>query len=210
VTNVKNQGGCGSCWAFAGVAEIESFFLWKHKLYLDLSEQQMVDCATLVEPTNKGCGGGRSDAVVVYSVQYPISEETSYPYTAQQGDCNTAKVNAGEYKISSYYFIEDCNDLTNNLLTKRPISVCMMIDTKWQSYQSGVIPDCNDVKTGGHCVLLVGAKSDGTTNPLNNYWIVRNSWSSRFGEYGFMRLYRNPNQLTTGFCGICNNAVLSQ
>lgn len=209
MTKVKNQGSCGSCWSFAGVAELESFFLWKHKLYLDLSEQQMVDCAYLVSPTNKGCGGGKSDAVAIYSVRYPLAEEAAYPYMARQGDCNTAKVDAGQYKISSYFYINDCNDLTNTLLTKKPISVCMIIDTKWQSYVSGVIPNCDDKKVIGHCVLLVGAKSDGTTDPLSNYWIVRNSWGTGYGEYGFMRLYRNPSS-TYGICGICQDAVYSQ
>jgi C1A family cysteine protease len=58
-----------------------------------------------------------------------------------------------------------------------------------------VIPDCEDTKIGGHCVLLVGAKSDGTNNVAENYWIVRNSWGIGYGEYGFMRLYKDPADL---------------
>lgn len=210
VTNVKNQGGCGSCWAFAGVAEIESYYLWKHKLYLDLSEQQMVDCLPLLQPSNLGCGGGYLDSVGLYSVRYAVATEQVYSYTATEGTCATAKVNAAQYSINSYVFISDCNTLANTLLNQKPIGICMNIDNKWNSYVSGVIPNCNDTKIGGHCVLLVGAKSDGTTDPLNNYWIVRNSWGTSYGEYGFMRLYKDPADINSGFCGMCTSAIYSQ
>jgi Papain family cysteine protease len=74
VTPVKSQGSCGSCWAFAGIAEIESYFLSKYKLFLDLSEQQMVDCLPAVQKGNLGCGGGFLDSVGYYASLYPIAQ----------------------------------------------------------------------------------------------------------------------------------------
>lgn len=74
ITPVKNQGSCGSCWAFAGIGEIESYFLKQHKLFLDLSEQQMVDCLPAVQSGNLGCGGGLLDSVAYYATLYPISQ----------------------------------------------------------------------------------------------------------------------------------------
>lgn len=192
VTDVKSQGSCGSCWAFASIAEIESFYLWRHKLWLDLSEQQMVDCVPLLQTDNAGCGGGYLDSVSLYAVRYPVAEEAAYPYTAKEGACTEAKFMSSPYKITSYVFISDCVTLTNTLLSLRAVGVCMVIDSKWMSYKSGVIPDCSSTKEGGHCVLLMGAKSDGTSTVSENYWLIRNSWGKSYGEYGFMKLYRNP------------------
>lgn len=88
------------------------------------------------------------------------------------------------------------------------MSICMNIDAQWDSYISGVIPNCNSVKLGGHCVLLVGAKSDGTSNVNTNYWIIKNSWGANFGEQGYMRLFRNPSDMSYGFCGFCAQGAL--
>lgn len=79
-TNVKDQGTCGSSWAFAGIAEIESYFLKKHRLYLDLSEQQLIDCLPTQVNINAGCGSGKIDAVGYYSTLFPLSQERYYPY----------------------------------------------------------------------------------------------------------------------------------
>lgn len=196
MTNVKDQGACGSCWAFTGIAELESYFLWKHKLYLDLSEQQMVDCLPLIEGGNLGCGGGYLDSVGNYATKYPITNEKMYPYFGLDNPCNPIKTKTGKFRIRSYSFTTDCNNMALQLINLRPIGVCMMIDTQWNTYKSGVIPSCNLGPTSGHCVLLVGAKSDGTSDINNNYWIIRNSWGTDFGEDGFMRLYKDPSDLT--------------
>jgi cathepsin L len=210
ITNVKNQGSCGSCWAFAGVAELESYFMKYHKLLLDLSEQQMVDCLPAVQPNNAGCNGGQLDSVGYYSVLYPIAQEKYYRYTAVQGTCNQSKISEGPtFGIKSYVYVYDCVSLTDALLTLKPIGICAAIDTKWQNYISGVIANCNDAIVGGHCVLLVGATSDGTNAVNTNYWKIKNSWGTTFGEAGFMRLYKDNTDLTNGFCGLCTSAIYS-
>lgn len=73
-TNVKDQGICGSSWAFAGVAEIESYFLKKHQIYLDLSEQQLIDCLPAQASINVGCGSGTVDAVGYYSTLFLLAQ----------------------------------------------------------------------------------------------------------------------------------------
>jgi C1A family cysteine protease len=73
VTPVKNQGSCGSCWAYAGLAEVESYFLKRQKLYLDFSEQQLVNCVPLMQRGNLGCGGGYLNSVAYYMTNYPVT-----------------------------------------------------------------------------------------------------------------------------------------
>jgi C1A family cysteine protease len=214
-TEVKNQGSCGSCWAFAAIAEIESYFIKKHKLWLDLSEQQMVDCVPAVQPGNAGCGGGYLDSVNFYATQFPIAQEKFYPYTAVQGSCQTARINAGKtFKLKSYVYISDCLALANTVFNLKPVGVCGMIDSQWQNYGSGVVPNCDSpTKLGGHCVLLVGVKIDGTeanrNNKDENYWKIQNSWGTGWGEKGFMRMFRDRTQTTGGVCGFCSAALYS-
>jgi hypothetical protein len=170
----------------------------------------MVDCLPAIQPSNLGCGGGFLDSVGIYAVRFPITTERNYPYNAAQTACNPARTpSSGYYQISSYIFISDCNTLANTLLNLKPIGVCVTIDSQWQTYISGVVPHCNNSTLGGHCVLLVGAASDGTNTTSTNYWIVKNSWGSTYGENGFMKLYRNvadPN----GICGICTAGIYSK
>jgi C1A family cysteine protease len=166
---------------------------------LDLSEQQVVDCVPEIQPSNQGCAGGYLDSVCIYAVRFPIISERIYPYSAVQSVCNkdrVASATPGSYQIKNYNFISDCNTLASTLINLKPIGVCGMIDSKWQTYLGGVINNCTSAIIGGHCVLLVGAVSDGTSTVSTNYWIVKNSWGSNFGEYGFMRLFRDPNDLT--------------
>lgn len=205
VTPVKNQGSCGSCWAFAGIAEIESYFLKQHKLFLDLSEQQMVDCLPAVQSGNLGCGGGYLDSVSYYATLYPIAQEKYYPYKAVSGACSQARINQGKtFKIRSYVYIYDCLSLANTLLNYKTIGVCGGIGSSWRNYASGVVPNCAGPSSiGGHCVLLVGASSDGTSNAATNFWKIQNSWGTGWGEQGFMRLARNPADRTDGPCKFC-------
>lgn len=211
MTPVKHQGLCGSCWAFAGVAGLESYFMKKHNLWLDLSEQQMVDCLPAVQTGNLGCGGGLADSVDYYATLYPIAQEKYYPYLSSDGNartCSQAQINEGPtFKINSYVYIYDCVTLASALLALHPIVICGAIDSQWQNYAGGVLQTCNVGKISGHCVLLVGAVSDGTSAPLTNYWKIKNSWGATYGENGFMRLYRDPNVKSGGFCQLCGSAV---
>jgi cathepsin L len=125
--------------------------------------------------------------------------------------CSQASISAGKtFQISTYVYISDCLTLADTILSYKPVGVCGGIDDKWNSYKSGVISNCGGTNIGGHCVLLVGASSDSTTNSATNWWKVRNSWGTSYGESGFMRLYRDKSVTTGGFCGFCGGAIYSQ
>lgn len=140
-----------------------------------------MDCVTRVFPSNKGCGGGFLNGASVYAVQYPLTLERNYPYNAKSNTCNDALASTGKYQIKGYAFFKDCTDVTNFLLNVRPIAVCVDIDDKWYIYKGGVIPDNKGTGIGQHCVLLVGAVADGSTEINKNYWIVKNSWGTKIG-----------------------------
>ena len=201
---VKNQGACGSCLAFAGIGELESYFMARHKMSLDLSEQQMVDCVTALIPQTLGCGGGQMDSVAYYAAQFPLVTEKYYPYTANGGTCNQGRISqSGGYKINSYTYVNGCQQMTSTILNLRPFAVCGSIDNQWKTYKTGVLTTCNQGNAGGHCVILVGVYSDGTTNVDANYFKYQNSWGVGWGMKGFVNLHRDPAD-QKGVCSFCS------
>lgn len=125
------------------------------------------------------------DNAFKYVKKNGISLEDEYPYVAKDETC---KKNSGDFKITGYTDIKTCNDLAN-ALTGRPISVAVDA-TNWSPYKSGIFNNC---KTGlNHGVLLVGITDD--------WWVVKNSWGTTWGEKGFVRLARGNT------CGLCNQA----
>jgi len=179
VTGVKNQGNCGSCWAFSTTGGLEGLFWLQHKDQRSFAEQQLVDCSTL----NLGCNGGSMDRAYTYVKNHGMSLEVEYPYTAVKGRCNR---DFGDYKIGGHADPSGCTNLANALVA-RPISVAVDAN-KWSTYKSGVFNDCGS--SLDHGVLLVGV--------TDNYWKVKNSWATTWGEEGYIRLARGNT------CGICN------
>lgn len=212
MTPVKDQGACGSCWSFAGIAELETYFMKTHNIMLDLSEQQMIDCVTAVVPSTKGCSGGQIDAIPFYAVQYPVATEKYYPYTSgttsTEGTCSQTKISAGgTYKINYYTYISGCVQLANTLLVSRPVAICGVIPDEWFAYTGGVLTNCTGTNPGGHCLLAAGVQSDGTQNVLSNFWILKNSWGVTWGENGYIRLYRDPKDVQEGLCSFCGGVM---
>lgn len=184
VTAVKNQGQCGSCWAFSATGGLEG--AWG--LASDpknFSEQQLVDCSK--KYGNNGCNGGLMDSAFKFVKDNGIVIESAYPYTAKDGTCKTA---TGPYKISGYTDIQrgSTNDLANKL-AGRPISVAVDA-SNWSPYKSGIFSNCGT--SLNHGVLLVGSTADA--------WRIKNSWGPGWGESGFIRLK------TGNTCGIANMA----
>lgn len=184
VTPVKNQGQCGSCWAFSATGGLEG--LSKLSANGDLqsfSEQQLVDCSGSYG--NQACNGGLMDNAFKYVKDHGIVHEDEYPYKAVKQACTK---NEGPFKIGGFTDVTNCNDLAN-ALTGRPVSVAVDA-TNWSKYSSGVFNNC--ATRLNHGVLLVGA--------TDSYWRVKNSWATSWGENGFIRLARGNT------CGICNVA----
>ncbi len=198
VTPVKNQGSCGSCWAFAACAEIESHVLINYGVELDLSEQQIISC----NPYGAGCGGGWA-AAVYYTCrddQYGGILEHSRPYAGSDA------VPCDQEQHLPFGFVTDWNSLFNDVdqiktaLLNGP--VCTSIDgSSLEGYGSG----CWDVISTGtdHLVLIVGW--DDRLCGEEGAWIIKNSWGSSFGMSGYAYVKYGAGLSGTG----CTQAVYS-
>jgi len=203
VTAVKNQGQCGSCWAFSTTGSLEGqTFRTKGKL-LPLSEQNLVDCVT----TNHACHGGWMDYAFTYIRDNKgIDSETGYPYYARPlGYCYYRKeYNAAEDTGFVDLPAGDEESLRQAVGNIGPISVAIdATHPSFMSYRSGVYvePDCgNTLFSLDHAVLVVGYGHD-TASGLD-YWLVKNSWGVYWGESGYIRMARNRNNQ----CGIACKA----
>ena len=185
VTGIKNQGQCGSCWAFSATGGLEGLSKLSGSKLENFSEQQLVDCAGVLYGC-QGCNGGLMDGAFRYVKKEGITHEADYPYKAVKGSCN--KKVTKEFKIKGYTDIKTCDALVN-ALSARPISIAVDA-TNWSPYKSGIFNNC---KTSlNHGVLLVGVSDD--------FWVVKNSWGTTWGEKGFVRLARGNT------CGLCNQA----
>lgn len=191
VTPVKNQGQCGSCWAFSTTGSTEGAYAQKTGKLISLSEQQLVDCSTV--QGNKGCNGGLMD----YGFQYIITNkgittEAAYPYKGVDGTCKKGQTAAAT--ISSFKDVaagQEAQLLT--AATKQPISVAIEADQMGFQFYSGGVFTATCGKNLDHGVLVVGYGTDAG----KDYWIVKNSWGTTWGEAGYIRMIRNKNQ-----CGI--------
>ena len=200
VTPIKNQGQCGSCYSFSTTGSIEGqWFLKKGKL-VSLSEQQILDCSQSYG--NTPCNGG----LMTNSFRYIISAggletEADYPYEAQGGYCMFEQSQVAA-KISQYQVVGQSEALLQKASASiGPISVGIDASQRsFQLYQSGVYdePEC-DPENIDHAVLVVGygVESDGT-----EYWLVKNSWGTTWGDEGYVKMVRNKNNQ----CGIANLA----
>lgn len=199
VTPIKNQGQCGSCWAFSAVGSTEGVHFQSTKNLVSLSEQNLVDCSSA--QGNQGCNGGLMDQAFTYIISNKgIDTEASYPYTAQTGpSCEYKAANVGA-TLSSYKDIPAGNekDLAASIVG-RPTSVAIDAShASFQMYKTGVYyePACSETQLD-HGVLAVGYGASG-----KDYYIVKNSWGTSWGQEGYIWMSRNRNNN----CGIASAA----
>jgi len=204
VTNVKDQGQCGSCWAFSVTENVESVYMIKNNIgsadMPPLSPQEIVDCDT----DDAGCNGGDPPTAYKYIINAGgLETDADYPYTASGGSCQFDKTKV-KAAISSWKYATDPNtksepEMQDALVNWGGLSICVDASS-WQDYSGGVLmaSDCSD--NLDHCVQAVGY--DLTQSP--SFWIVRNSWGTDWGESGYIKL-----EFGQDTCGCAEEATSS-
>lgn len=206
VTPVKNQEQCGSCWAFSTTGSLESAHARATGNLVSLSEQQLVDCST--KYGNMGCNGGLMDNAFEYILKNGgVDSEVSYPYHARQEKCHFIKKNVGS-TCSGFVDVESGNEksLKEALATVGPVSIAIDVtEDNFMFYKDGVFVDetcSNEPNQLNHGVLIVGYGSSDENSEAADYWIVKNSWSTHWGEQGYIRMARNKDNM----CGVATSA----
>ncbi|KAG5668594.1 hypothetical protein PVAND_016530 [Polypedilum vanderplanki] len=194
VTNVEDQGYyCGSCYAFASSCALEGQVAKKYGILKSLSKQQIVDCSKPYG--NFGCDGGYIDKSFNYTYRNPgLFAEADYPYAGIDQNCNLTS-NFSKSFLVNYNFIQgDEENLKRALYAIGPLSVGMIGSFEsFYFYSEGIYDDATCTGKIDHAVCLVGYGTDNTTSPPTDYWIVKNSWSSDWGENGYFRILRGSN-----------------
>jgi len=199
VTDVKNQGSCGSCWSFSTTGALEGAYAIASGSLVSLSEQQLVSCDT----TDSGCGGGMMDNAFTWIKNNGgVCKESAYPYESSGGtapsctsSCSAAVTCTGYTDVT-----ENDEDAMLTAVAEQPVSVAIEADQSvFQLYESGVLTDSSCGTSLDHGVLVVGYGTDSGTK----YWKIKNSWGDSWGESGYIRIERD-----TGGAGMCGVASL--
>jgi cathepsin L len=201
VTPIKDQGQCGSCWAFSAIASLEGQHFKASGKLVSLSEQNLVDCSK--KQGNQGCNGGLMDQAFTYiKVNNGIDTEASYPYKAVDQKCKFSAANVGATDAGFTDITSGSeDDLETAIATIGPISVAIDAShSSFQLYKSGIYnePDCSSSELD-HGVTAVGYGSDATGA---KFYIVKNSWGTSWGTDGYIMMSKNKKNN----CGIATAA----
>jgi len=197
VTEVKDQGYCRAGWAFSAAGAVESAYaISGNKNPIVLSEQQLIDCTW--DWDNHGCNGGFMTTSFRYYMRYGFMKDSDYHYEAREENCRY-DYDRTVTKLDSYedVYSDDCHAL-ETAVAHQPVSIA--VDSNEWTYYSGGIISRNCGTELNHAVLVVGYG----TEDDQDYWLVKNSWGSDWGEKGYIRIHKTTEN-ERGLCGVCMN-----
>jgi C1A family cysteine protease len=197
----RQQSGCGACWTFASSSALASAWGIVSKQMVNLSQQQLLDCAG-EEYGNAGCTGGAFDGTYRWAQAAPLCTAVSYPYVAAERSCRQdCEVGVPRGAVRGYMNVEIGSEAAlMDAVTKQPVTVGIMVEEQGPGlklYQGGIFSgDCTSQPN--HAVVVVGyGTADG-----QDYWLIQNSWGPTWGEGGYFRLARGSGPDSMGECGI--------
>ena len=189
VTSVKDQGACGSCWAFAVAGAYEcSYAIRNNKWKRDISEQQMVNCVA-----GSDCGGGNHSNAMDYMVATGVPSENIEPYTVSNGNCDAG--NSGSYQAINWGYVNPnrniptVSELKAALCEYGPITIGIYATSALKTYTTGVFNEGITGRSSNHAVVLVGWDDE------KNAWLIKNSWGEDWGEAGYGWINYNTNSV---------------
>lgn len=204
VTSVKDQGQCGSCWTFSATGAVEGAWAIANKQLINLSEQELVDCATGFAYGSHGCNGGQMEGAFKFIIANGQCADSAYPYTASDGASCQKQQCKSVVQLKQCFDVKPGDQLSLQVaVAMQPVAVAISADTKlFQSYSSGVITSASCYTSLNHGVLIVGYG----TEQGQDYWLIKNSWGSSWGDNGYVKIARSNSSSDNGICGVAMDA----
>ncbi len=205
VSSVKDQGSCGSCWAYSAAGALEAAYKLKYSTIYEpligVSAQWFIDCDT----SNNGCDGGLMDSAFAFAEDAShggLCSDTDYPYSTGSDVCKKRTTIPNSSPEGFYDVTPMSDEALATALNIQPISVGVDASSSaFQLYHYGVFDNKACGEEVNHAMLVVGYATDPSFG--EHYWNVKNSWGTDWGENGYIRLTRNTNKSQkSGTCGV--------
>jgi len=183
---VRNQGSCGSCWAFATIESFEDrlCIAGKASPLVPRSPQYLLDCDT----AESGCNGGNPNSAWSFLVKYGSPSEACYPYQGAKKACPSKCSNGSALtttKAAAVVTYSSIAAVQADIQAKGPVETYFMVYEDFYYYKSGIYSPTTTTQVGYHAVKVIGF---GVDAKVGNYWLVQNSWGTSWGETGYFQI----------------------